>query len=361
MEGPAGTTVLLDGKRYLYFAGTSYFNLHQHPVLIRSAEEALEKYGLGSATSRSHAGNTPALLELERTAASFFVTEDAVYLPSGYLSNLAGLQGLDLSHPFQRIYLDDNAHYSLCDAAMATGKPVHRYGHLDAEGLELLVKDTLMPEEHPLIASDGLFPISGKMPPAGRYLELAGRYGGLVWLDDAHGSGVLGASGRGTVEELGLAGKGIYTGTTLSKAFGAYGGVVPGAASFTGNVRKSGPCLGSNAPLSTAVAAGIKGLEIVRDHPLLRERLWGNALYLKKELADLGLPVTPDHIPIASFKVGTSAQMSGLQQRLMEEGIYIQYTTYRGSGAEGLLRIVVTSGHDRAEIDRLIQLLGKAL
>lgn len=126
MEGPAGTSVLLDGKMYLYFAGTSYFNLHGHPALIQSAEEALGKYGTGSATSRSHAGNTPVLLELERTAASFFGTEDAVYLPSGYLSNLAGLQGLALYHPFQRIYLDENAHYSLCDAAMSTGKPVHR-------------------------------------------------------------------------------------------------------------------------------------------------------------------------------------------------------------------------------------------
>ena len=361
MEGQAGTSVILDGREYLYFAGTSYFNLHRHPELLRSAREALDRYGMGSATSRSLAGTTPALVELERTAASFFGTEDAVYLPSGYLSSLAGLPGLDMYLPFQRIYIDEYAHYSLSDAAMATGKPVHCFGHLDAGGLEHLLTSTLGGGERPLIATDGLFPVSGKLPPAGRYLELADQYGGAVWVDDAHGSGILGANGRGLAEELGLEGAGLFTGTTLSKAFGAYGGIIPGSVPFTEKVRQTGPCLGSNAPLSPAVAAGIRGLELVSEHPRFRERLRENARYLKKGLAGLGLPVVPDHIPIASFKQGTADQMSGLQKRVMEENIYIQYTTYRGGGSEGCLRIVVTSGHERQEIDRLIRVLGKLL
>ena len=361
MEGPSGTTVTLNGKKYLYFAGTSYFNLHRHPGLIKSAAAALEQYGLGSATSRTLSGTTPAILELERLAASFFGTEDAVYLPSGYLSNLAGFDGLMQYHPFHRIYVDEYAHYSLCDAARATGKPVCEFGHLNADDLQQLLEETLKPGDRPLVASDGLFPVSGKMPPAARYLEIVGRYGGVLWLDDAHGSGITGASGRGTAEELGLENRNLFTGTTLSKAFGAYGGVVSGNASFIAKVRRSGAYQGSNAPLSAAVAAGIKGMELVRSNPGLRKALREKAFTLKQGLAAIGLPVTPDDIPIASFTWGDAKGMIGLRQKLLEEGIYIQYTSYRGSGPEGALRMVVCSDHSRQEIDRLIEVLGHAL
>jgi 7-keto-8-aminopelargonate synthetase-like enzyme len=232
---------------------------------------------------------------------------------------------------------------------------------MDTEGLQNLLRSTLGKGEHPLIASDGLFPVSGKIPPAGQYLELAEKYAGSVWLDDAHGTGILGATGKGTAEELGLKGERLFMSTTLSKAFGAYGGIIPGSLLFTEKVRQTGPCQGSNAPLSMAVAAGIRGLELIRENPHWRERLRENARYLKTGLAGLGLPVFPDHIPIASFKAGTAENMSGLQKSVMEEGIYIQYTAYRGGGAEGSLRIVVTSGHEQVEIDRLLSVLARVL
>lgn len=353
--------VRINGKNYMYFAGTSYFNLHNHPEMILAAKRAMGKYGLGAATSRSLTGTTPMLEELEKCAAGFFNAEDAAYLPSGYLSNMAGLRGLEGLRDFQRIFLDEFSHYSLRESALASGKAVCEFRHRDPEDLREKLRTNLKTGEKPLIASDGLFPVAGQVAPAGQYLHLAGEYDGRVWLDDAHASGILGETGKGTAEELGLKDDRLYSGTTLSKAFGAYGGLVAGTCPYIEKVRASGAYSGTNSPLSAAVAAALKGLKLVAKKPFLRVELRENASFLKKGLAGLGLPVIQDSIPIASFAVGNSLNMMKIQERLMDAGIYIQYTSYRGAGIEGMLRIIVTSTHEKQEIEHLHEALAKVL
>ena len=368
MESGAGTEVLLNGKPYLYFAGTSYFQLHSHPEVIKAASDATLKYGIGTATTRALTGTTPLLERMEEKLAGYFNTENAVYLPSGYLSSLAGMKALDEMGLFQVIFLDDGSHYSLVDAASATGKPVITFLNRDPEDLAAKMDEHLGKDQHPLVASNGLFPVMGTIAPVREYLYLSKKHGGVVWIDDAHGIGILGSHGRGTCEALGTPSGSIYLGATLSKAFGAYGGIVAGNEDFIRQVRSGSVMTGSSSPMNGAVAAGIKGMQLVQEHHNFRRKLWDNAIYLKESLEHMGITGEPVYIPkmhgvipIFSFMYRDEATMKAIHRFLMEHGIYIQYTTYRGAGSEGVLRIVVTSSHKKAEIVRLTQTLKEAL
>ena len=368
MESRTGTKVVLNGKSYLYFAGTSYFQLHSHPDLIKAANEATMQYGIGSATTRAISGTTPLLEKIEHKLASYFNTEDAVYLPSGYLSSMAGLIALDALGLYQQIFLDEGSHYSLVEGAKATGKPIINFQNRNLEDLESKMKKHLSPGQRPLVASDGLFPVMGTLAPIRDYLDLAVKYDGVVWVDDAHGVGILGAHGRGSCEALGTPSNRIYLGATLSKAFGAYGGIIAGSGEFIRKVRSGNVITGSSSPMNAAVAAGMKGLELVQENQNLRKKLWTNARYLGDALEHMGIKSEPlfipkmhGTIPIFSFAHRDAATMKAIHNYLLEQGIYTQYTTYKGAGSEGVIRVVVTSSHKKVEMVRFTHNLREAI
>ena len=246
MEGPPGTEVILSGKKVLYFAGTDYFQLHTHPDLQSRAAQAIWTYGMGSATSRSMTGTTPLLLELEQAIARYHDTEAAVYLPSGYLSNHAGIGALNELGLFDVIFLDEDAHDSLQEAALTAGKQVVLFESGNVDDLSFKISVQAGRKIRPLIATDGVFPARGIIAPVDRYLELATRHNGAVWIDDAHATGILGENGRGTSEHLGLESTRLYCGSTLSKAFGAQGGMIAGEEEFIDRVRRGSVASGTN-------------------------------------------------------------------------------------------------------------------
>ena len=353
MDSAVGTETIIDGKKFLYFAGTGYFQLNSHPELIKSATEATLKYGIGSATSRAITGTTPLLLEIEKKLADFFGTEDAAYLPSGYLSNIAGIAALNNMNLFDVIFIDEGSHYCNIEGANVVGKPVFKFKTRDVDDLRLKLKHSLKNDERPIIVSDGLFPIWAKLAPAEDYLKIAEQHNGIVWIDDAHGVGILGENGRGTYEHLGLNSNRLYMGATLSKAFGAYGGFILGNNEFINQIKSGNVITGSSSPMNAAVAAGLKGLEIVKSNPEMRVKLWENASYLKSKMNSLGISTDGNCFPIVTFSFADISKMISIHQALMEKGIYIQYANYKGSGNSGVLRIVVFSTHTKAQIDYL--------
>ncbi len=361
IEEAPGPVTRINGREYLYFAGTGYFQLNARPEILRAASEAVLRYGTGSATSRSITGTTPLLLELERKVAEFFGTEDAAYLPSGYLSNIAGMKALAGMNKFDVIFLDEGSHYSLAEAALTTGRTVITFSHRNVEDLKDKLAGKLSPGQRPLIATDGLFPLRALPAPLREYADLAGQYDGVVWIDDAHGVGIRGRNGRGSYEHYGLRSERLFMGATLSKAFGAYGGIIPGDAAFIARVKAGSVMTGTNAPMNAAVAAGIKGVEIVAGHPEMREKLWDNASYLKKGLRKIGIPADENDLPVVVFAPGDEATLSAIHSSLMEQGIYIQLARYKGSGNSGILRIVVFSTHERSQIDTLLDRLKTVL
>ncbi len=358
MEAPPGPETVIDGRPCLYFGGVGYFGLHSRPELRQAGVEAWERLGLSSATSRL---TNPVQVEVERAAARFFATEDAAYLASGYLSNTAGVQALRATGAFDAIFLDQHVHYCIRDAAATAGTPVHAFAHLDPEDLRRQLRHRLGPGATPLVMTDGLFPLFGRIAPVPAYLEALASYGGLLWLDEAHPAGILGDNGRGTCDYFGLRSERVLTGGTLSKAFGGFGGIIPGSADFIARVRRGEVAIAASPPPTPVAAASLKGLELVIDNPGWRRRLHDNARRLKAGLADLGLAVEPTEVPIAAFSLETAERMCEVHRRLLDRGIAIQYTHYPGVGDEGALRTVVFSTHTAEQIGRLIDELGRLL
>jgi 8-amino-7-oxononanoate synthase len=232
MDSGPGPETVINGKRCLYFGGTGYFGFQTHPEILKAAHKSLEDFGTCTATSRNVFGTSPLYLEVEKKASQFFATEDSIYLPSGYLINIAGFQSLSQQQRFDALFVDEGAHWSITDFMYAVQKPVFTFAHGDAGALGTALKNNLRPGQKPLVVTDGIFPTFGKIAPIPEYFKLAEAYDGCMWLDDCHAIGVLGPNGRGTYEFYGLQSPRLYFGGTLSKAIGAHGGIIPGTQEF---------------------------------------------------------------------------------------------------------------------------------
>jgi 8-amino-7-oxononanoate synthase len=360
MESAPGAETTIGGKRYLYFAGTSYFGLHGHPEVIRAGVEAFLKYGTHSATSRAGFGNNPVLLEVEERLKEFFAEEDAAYFGSGYLSSLILTQAL--ADQYDVIFVDDSAHFCIRDSVHSAGKPVYMFRHRDPADLKKKIRAKLKPRQRPFLLTDGIFPTYGRIAPVPDYAAILEPYDGLIGLDDAHGVGVLGANGRGTYEYFGMKSDRLHLAGTLSKAFGGHGGFIIGGKSLIERIKKTvGAYIGSTPTPTPIAAATAKGIEILRSGPKMRDRLSRNVAMVKAGIKKLGVETDETPVPIVAWSLKSADKMKQLQQVMMSRGIAIPYIRYIGAPPEGVLRVTVFSTHTAEHIRRLLEELGKAL
>jgi 7-keto-8-aminopelargonate synthetase-like enzyme len=379
MDGPPGTQTVLNGKPYLYFAGTGYLGLQSHPALIAAAQAAAEQYGIHTATSRTGFGTCPPVREVERRAAEFLGAEDALYLVSGYAGNFA--LAAALSPYVDLVLIDESAHYCLREATRWFDALQHRplvFRHRDAGHVAELLGEHMRPGRRPLLLTDGIFPINGQLAPLADYLAILGQYDAAKLLvDDAHGLATVGDAGRGSMELAGAiaadinrdpdepvgSGVRIFHTATLSKAVGGHGGVIAGSRALLDRVcRSSGWYHAASAPAAPIAAATAKGLEIVQGNPQLRRDLAANVAAVRSELQSLGLPIASGPSPILGFSLASDRQMADVQQRLAEQSIMIAFMRhYVGAGAQGMLRIAVFATHTPAMIARLVAALRQAL
>lgn len=361
MDSAPGAITKINGKDYSYFGGTSYYELHKNEEVISSAINALKKYGTNSASSRSSYGTTPLLLEVEKEAAEFFNCEDAVYLSSGFLTDLAAVQALINKNMFDIVFVDEVSHYSNEYAAKLSGKPIYKFSHLDEADLEEKISQNLQSDQKPLVITDGIFPIFGKIAPINKYSSIIEKYNGILWVDDAHAFGILGSNGRGTYEHYGLTSERFYFGGTFSKAFGGFGGIIPGDKKFIEEIKNNQIQNGTTPPPSAAAAASLTGLKLIKSKPEMKFKLWENAKRLKTGLKNMGIEVEDTNVPIAAWTMNSKSEMQKLQRDLIKKNIVIQYMQYIGAGTDGALRIVVFSSHTADQIDNLIYELKRIL
>ena len=354
MDSGPGPETVINGKRYLYFGGTGYFGFQTHPEIVKVAEKSLHDHGICTATSRNVFGTSPLYLGVEQKASEFFATESSIYLPSGYLINIAGFQSLHQLQRFDVMFVDEGAHWSITDFMYALQTPVFTFSHGDPDSLEKSLKTNLKPGQKALAVSDGIFPTFGKIAPIREYVKRIEAYDGCMWLDDCHAIGVLGANGRGTYEYFGLQSPRLYFGGTLSKAVGAHGGIIPGTEEFTLPIRTGHIANGANASTSAAAAAAVKGMDLMMSQPRLRHQLWENAKRLKSGLSRIGFEQDDSPVPIAAWTLKTGEDMDRVHAELMNRGIAIQRTRYVGAGPNGALRAVVFANHRSEQIDRLL-------
>ena len=361
MESAPGASAIINGRDCSYFGGTSYYELHRNKEVIESSIDALKKYGVNSASSRNSYGTTQLLLDVEKQAAEFFNCEDAVYLSSGFLTDMAAVQALVNKSLFDAIFIDEISHYSNEYAARLSGKPVYKFSHRGETDLEEKISGNLRPGQKPLIISDGIFPIHGKIAPIDKYSGIIEKYDGILWIDDAHALGIIGSNGRGTYEHFNLTSGRYYFGGTFSKAFGGYGGIIPGDKKFIEEIRKNQIQNGATPPPSSAAAASLTGLKLIKSNPEMRFKLWANAKRLKNGLKSIGIEADDTNVPIAAWSMKSRSEMEKLQNDLMKKNIVIQYIQYIGSGTDGALRIVVFSSHTHEQIDNLLYELKKII
>lgn len=376
MESPPGPETVIDGRRYVYFGGTSYLGLHGHPEIVEAACEATRKYGIHTATSRRGFGNNPPTLEAEQLAAAYFGTAGAFYFASGYFGSTALIHAL--AGTFDVILADEHSHFSILEAAPLPGRPIHRFRHCDPDGLAAALGERVPASARPLVMTDGVFASTGEIAPVDAYLTvLRTRPGATVLLDDAHAVGTVGGNGRGTLDHLGLWSELVNADAsecpagdtrlcfcgTLSKALGGFGGIIPGTAAFIDRLRSASHLFdGASAPPTAAAAASAKALEIVMANPEIRMRLRRNVQRMRQGLHDMGIPVTDSPAPIVSARCGSGDRMQRLHEELKEAGFLVPHTrNYSGVGPEGHMRIAVCAGHTDAMIDSLLAELRRLL
>ncbi|MGQ9491366.1 MAG: aminotransferase class I/II-fold pyridoxal phosphate-dependent enzyme [Anaerolineae bacterium] len=371
MQSPVGPRVVINGRARDYFAGCSYLGLQSHPALIQAAVETVQRYGLGTATSRGGYGEHPVYAAVETAAARFFDTEAALYYVSAYLGNTILLQGL--RRDYERVFVDEAAHFSVWDGVRAAGVPAVAFHHLDADDLAGQLRAHLRPGERPLVISDGVFPISGEIAPAPDYLAVLAPYeGGILCLDDAHATGVLGAAGRGTLDYWQAqkpdsfripAGLRVYAAHTLSKALGSHGGIIAGDVTLIERLRRDAAAFGatSPSPLPAAAAAAV-ALELVRGASPLRDALWANVARARAGLRRLGWDLADTPVPIICLAGRPHLDLARIQAELFERDICVAHVTrYSSTPPGGALRVAIFATHQGDQIDRLVKGMEEAL
>lgn len=359
MQSPAGAVTVINGREMDYFCGCGYLGLQNHPAVLAASAEALENYGLSTATSRGGYGEHPVYDELEKQAALTLGCERLLYFASGYMGAAILVQSHLLAG--DHFFLDDNAHFSLWDAAAMSNHPVSSFHHLDPASLANALRTELQHDERPVLLTDGLFPISGEIAPLADYLEFLRPLHGRLIVDDAHAAGVLGAHGRGTLEHYGINDPNCFSTATFNKALGGYGGYICGSASFIKSLEQNSRIfIGSSPPPLPAAAASAKALQILREEPSLLEHLRQNTGYLRSGLRDNGWNVAETLSPIICLQAEGKANLLKIRNRLFKQGIAVEYvTSYPSTPPGGGIRLAVFATHTKAQLDKLIEALDR--
>ena len=382
-DGPPDAMISVAGKVYLYFGGNGYFGLQADPEVLAATCEAVLRYGVGTATTRT-AFTSPPVFEVERRIAEMLGTSHALYTASGYVANQILLESLEKT--FDKIFIDEAAHYSLFDAVRrlrgTRRKPI-TFKHQDVEDLMNQLDSNLQLHERPIVLTDGVFSLLGTLAPLDEYTKLLANYeGASLLVDDAHGFGVL---GRGTLEYFGLDTQvvnktvadsmddlglettvsesvRIYLTFSLSKAVGGSGGTIPGSESFIQRLKDwSAVYFGASAPASPIAAATAKSLSMLSDSTL-RLKLQENVKLLRSGLRRIGLEIEESPLPMVILILGSSGNMRRIQKKLSESGILVSYLSRNaGLGSQGALRIAVFATHTPQMIQELVDSLRSAI
>lgn len=356
MSGPeltfvGRTGVLFEGRELTFFGGNDYHRLSRHPEVVQALIDGAQSYGLSAAGSRVTTGNHPLYRRLETKLAEFFGTEAAALLSSGYMSNTALLQAI--RDEFTILFLDEQAHPSLREAAAQSGLRTIVFRHYDLQDL-MTHRPTLALEERPLLLTDGVTPNTGEPAPLGAYLTSLRKWDGHLLVDDSHGMGVLGATGKGSWEAAGLSRDRIYQTGTLSKALGGFGGVVVGTDALIRSLRKNSMGFVASTPMPIPVAAAaLRSLELLAANPEMISQLSKRTLAFKEFLRSQGFQAAAGASPICSVTFFDAARNRVLSQHLLANGIYPSFINYPGCPPGGHFRFTLSGAHTEEQLHAL--------
>ena len=354
---PDGRThILWRGRRLVYFGGCDYFRMASHPATRRAAAAAARRYGLSVGASRLTTGNLPILIELESALARFLRAPRALVVASGATANLALAESL--VGRFSHVLIDERAHPTLRDAVERLDARVLAFRHRDAEAVRSRAR-RLPLGSRCLLATDGVFPLDGAIAPLAEYRKGLPREA-VLWVDDCHGAGTLGATGAGSAEFWKVPQRVLLRTATLSKALGSFGGVILGSKECVdGVLQRSRTFASTTPPPPTSVAAAMEAIRLLEANPGLRARLQERVSQVRRGLARAGLVEcgveAPDgHAPIVGVVPRSVAEQKRIRSRLLALRIFPSFIRYPGGPETGLFRFGISSEHTPAQIESLL-------
>jgi len=346
--------ICIDGRELILFCSNNYLGLANHPHLNAAAINAIHQYGSSSVASALISGYMTPHVELETRMAQFLGTEKAVAFPTGYMANLGIIT--TLIGPDDIVFSDQLNHRSIIDGCRLSRAQIAIYNHCDSNHLETHLKKATHHRRR-LIITDGIFSMDGDIAPLSELVQLANQYNATLMVDDAHGTGILGANGRGTFEHFGLLSDAIDIHMTSgSKALGASGGFIASSSDLIDLIRnRSAPYIYTTAMPPQDCASTTAALDIITNAPNLRQHLWKNIETIHNGLQSLGFDLGKSKTQIIPIIIGEDKKTVAISHELYERGIYL-YGIRPPTVPEGQsrLRLSVMATHTQEDIARLL-------
>lgn len=360
VEGANGAEITIGGKSYINLSSNNYLGLATDEDLKKAAKDAIDSHGVGAGAVRTINGTLDLHRELEETLAQFKGTESAIAYQSGFNCNMAAISAV--MNKNDAILSDELNHASIIDGCRLSKAKIIRVNHSDMDDLRAKAKEAVESGQYNKVMyiTDGVFSMDGDVAKLPEIVEIAEEFGLITYVDDAHGSGVMG-KGAGTVKHFGLQDKIDFQIGTLSKAIGVVGGYVAGTKDLIDWLKvASRPFLFSTslAPGDTkAITESVKKLMASTE---LHDKLWDNANYLKKGLKAKGFDIGHSETPITPVIIGEEKKAQTFSKRLMDEGVYAKAIVFptvpRGTGR---VRNMPTAAHTKEQLDQAIDIYEK--
>ncbi len=346
-----------DGK-VLMFGSNDYLDLITHPEVMEAAANAALKYGSGCSGSRLLNGTLDIHVKLEAELASFVRKDAAIIFGTGFQANYATLSAL--TDKGDTLVCDHNLHASLVEGALRSDARMVRFRHNDLDHFERCLENCKW-DERVLVVSEGVFSMEGDVAALRGLIPLAKQSGARTFIDEAHGIGVLGETGAGAAEHLGVLDDVDLIMGTFSKSLASVGGFIAGEKTVIDFLKHTARAFVFSASLPPAsVAAAAVALRIIRTEPERRKHLLRTASLLREELRTRGFTVLEGETAIVPVVFASDSDLCRLSRKLLEEGIYIN-PILRPAASQNLLRISCTAAHTEAHVERLVSTIEKAV
>jgi glycine C-acetyltransferase len=360
LGGPSVPRAVVDGKQVLMLCSNNYLGLSNHRLLKKAAIAAVKSHGAGSGSVRVIAGTQDLHRKLEEAIARFKHTQAALYFQTGFAANAGALPQLAVDGDLA--ISDELNHGSIIDGVRLSKAERAIFKHKDMADLERVLREAKQKNyKKTWIITDGVFSMDGDIAPLKKIHELAQQYGAFVYVDDAHGDGVLGENGRGVVSHFKLEGKIEAEMGTFSKGFGVVGGYVAGSSAlydFLQNKARSFLLSGSAPPAT--VAACTASIELLEKDGRLVKKLWRNTRYWKKNLKQLGFDTGESETPITPIMLGESKLAQQFASKLFEQGVFALPIVYpMVAQGKARIRTMITAAHSKDDLNEALSAVEK--
>ncbi|KAB2329764.1 glycine C-acetyltransferase [Cytobacillus depressus] len=360
LESPNGPMIKINGRELINLSSNNYLGLATDNRLKEAANTAIQTYGVGAGAVRTINGTLDIHVKLEEKLAEFKHTEAAIAYQSGFNCNMAAISAVMDKN--DAILSDELNHASIIDGCRLSKAKIIRVNHSDMEDLRAKAKEAKESGLYNkiMVITDGVFSMDGDIAKLPEIVEIAEEFDLITYVDDAHGSGVLG-DGAGTVKHFGLSDKIDFQIGTLSKAIGVVGGYVAGKQELIDWLKvRSRPFLFSTSLTPADVAASIKAIEILMESTELNKQLWENGNYLKAGLEKIGFDIGESETPITPCIIGDEVKTQEFSKRLNEEGVYAKSIVFptvpKGTGR---VRNMPSAAHTKEMLDKAIAIYEK--